>query len=570
VASGRFGVTSYYLTNAKELQIKMAQGAKPGEGGQLPGHKVDEWIGRVRHSTPGVGLISPPPHHDIYSIEDLAQLIFDLKNANRDARISVKLVSEAGVGTIASGVAKAHADVILISGHDGGTGASPLSSIRHAGLPWELGLAETHQTLVRNKLRGRVVVQTDGQIRTGRDLAIAALLGAEEWGVATAALVTAGCIMMRKCHLNTCPVGVATQNKELRALFTGKPEYVVNLFHFLAEELREIMAELGFRTVNEMVGQADFLELKEVEDHWKYKSLDLSPILYKERMSLDTALFKQEEQDHGIENVLDRKLIEHAAPALKNSTPVKSSFKIANQDRGVGAMLSNEVSKIYKGDGLPADTIHFKFDGTAGQSFGAFATKGLTFELEGDANDYFGKGLSGGRLILYPDKSITYNPSKNIIVGNVAFFGGTSGEAYIRGMAGERFAVRNSGVTVVVEGVGDHGCEYMTGGKVIILGDTGRNFAAGMSGGVAYVWDVNKTFVRNCNMEMVLLDTIDEEEQRMLKQMIKNHKELTNSDVAAHILSYWPTAFKQFIKVMPVDYKAVLDKKKKETNVLLN
>lgn len=570
VASGRFGVTSYYLTNAKELQIKMAQGAKPGEGGQLPGHKVDEWIGRVRHSTPGVGLISPPPHHDIYSIEDLAQLIFDLKNANRDARISVKLVSEAGVGTIASGVAKAHADVILISGHDGGTGASPISSIRHAGLPWELGLAETHQTLVRNKLRGRVVVQTDGQIRTGRDLAIAALLGAEEWGVATAALVTAGCIMMRKCHLNTCPVGVATQNKELRALFTGQPEYVVNLFTFLAEELREIMAELGFRTVNEMVGQADFLELQEIEDHWKYKSLDLSPILYKEPMSLDTPLYKQEEQDHGIENVLDRSLIKAAEPALRSSTPVQASFKIANQDRGVGAMLSNEISKIYKGDGLPTDTIHYKFNGTAGQSFGAFATKGLTFELEGDANDYFGKGLSGGRLILYPDKSITYNPSKNIIVGNVAFFGGTSGEAFIRGMAGERFAVRNSGVTVVVEGVGDHGCEYMTGGKVIILGETGRNFAAGMSGGVAYVWDVNKTFVRNCNMEMVLLDTIDEEEQRMLKQMIKNHKELTNSDVAAHILSYWTTAFKQFIKVMPVDYKAVLDKKKKEQNVLLN
>jgi glutamate synthase (NADPH/NADH) large chain len=570
VASGRFGVTSHYLTNAKELQIKMAQGAKPGEGGQLPGHKVDDWIGRVRHSTPGVGLISPPPHHDIYSIEDLAQLIFDLKNANRDARISVKLVSEAGVGTIASGVAKAHADVILISGHDGGTGASPLSSIRHAGLPWELGLAETHQTLVRNKLRGRVVVQTDGQIRTGRDLAIAALLGAEEWGVATAALVTAGCIMMRKCHLNTCPVGVATQNKELRALFTGKPEYVVNLFTFLAEELREIMAELGFRTVNEMVGQSDFLEVKEMEDHWKYKNLDLARILFKEPMSLDTPMYKQEEQDHGIETVLDRTLIKTAESALKSGKAVQAEFTIANQDRGVGAMLSNEVSKVYKGEGLPADTIHFKFTGTAGQSFGAFAAKGLTFELEGDANDYFGKGLSGGKLILYPDKSITYNPSKNIIVGNVAFFGGTSGEAYIRGMAGERFAVRNSGVTVVVEGIGDHGCEYMTGGKVIILGDTGRNFAAGMSGGISYVWDVNKTFVRNCNMEMVLLDTIDEDEQRMLKQLIKNHKEFTNSDVAAHILSYWATAFKQFIKVMPVDYKAVLDKKKKETNVLLN
>lgn len=377
---------------------------------------------------------------------------------------------------------------------------------------------------------------------------------------------------MRKCHLNTCPVGVATQNKELRALFTGKPEYVVNLFTFLAEELREIMAELGFRTVNEMVGQVDFLDVKEMDDHWKYKNLDLARILYKEPMSLDTPLYKQEVQDHGIENVLDRTLIKTSEPALKSGKTVQAEFTISNQDRGVGAMLSNEISKNYKGEGLPADTIQFKFNGTAGQSFGAFAANGLTFELEGDANDYFGKGLSGGKLILYPNKAITYNPSKNIIVGNVAFFGATSGEAYIRGMAGERFAVRNSGVTVVVEGIGDHGCEYMTGGKVIILGDTGRNFAAGMSGGVAYVWDVNKSFVRNCNMEMVLLDTIDEEEQRMLKQLIKNHKEFTNSDVAAHILSYWATAFKQFIKVMPVDYKAVLDKKKEknEKNVLLN
>lgn len=569
VASGRFGVTSYYLSNAKELQIKMAQGAKPGEGGQLPGHKVDEWIGRVRHSTPGVGLISPPPHHDIYSIEDLAQLIFDLKNANREARISVKLVSEAGVGTIASGVAKAHADVILIAGHDGGTGASPISSIRHAGLPWELGLAEAHQTLVRNKLRGRVVLQSDGQIRTGRDLAIAALLGAEEWGVATAALVTTGCIMMRKCHLNTCPVGVATQNKELRALFTGQPEYVINLFTFLAEELREIMAELGFRTVNEMIGQSDRLETRELDAHWKYSNLDLAPILFKEPISLDTPLFKQEEQDHGIEQVLDRTLIKVAKPALENAEPVQGVFKITNQDRAVGTMLSNEITKTYKGAGLPSDSIHFRFRGTAGQSFGAFGANGLTFELEGDANDYFGKGLSGAKLILYPDKNITYNPSRNIIVGNVAFFGATSGEAYIRGLAGERFAVRNSGVKVVVEGVGDHGCEYMTGGTVVILGETGRNFAAGMSGGVAYVWDVNNTFVKNCNMEMVLLDTIDEEEQRMLKQLITRHQQYTNSDVAGHVLSYWPKAFKQFIKVMPVDYKAVLEKNKK-VNVALN
>ncbi len=564
VASGRFGVTSYYLTNAGELQIKMAQGAKPGEGGQLPGHKVDDWIGRVRHSTPGVGLISPPPHHDIYSIEDLAQLIFDLKNANREARINVKLVSEAGVGTIASGVAKAHADVILIAGHDGGTGASPISSIRHAGLPWEMGLAEAHQTLVRNKLRGRVTLQTDGQIRTGRDLAIAALLGAEEWGVATAALVTTGCIMMRKCHLNTCPVGVATQNKELRALFTGKPEYVVNLFTFLAEELREVMAELGFRTVNEMVGQADRLEVRDLTDHWKYSNLDLSGLLLKDPISLDTALFKQEEQDHGIENVLDRKLITLAQPALKAATVVEGEFKITNQDRAVGTMLSNEISKIYLGQGLPEDTIKIKFNGTAGQSFGAFVAHGVTFELEGDANDYFGKGLSGGKLVLYPPAQATFNSSKNIIVGNVAFFGATSGESFIGGMAGERFAVRNSGVRVVVEGVGDHGCEYMTGGTVIVLGDTGRNFAAGMSGGVAYVWDVNNTFVKNCNMEMVMLDTLDSEDEQLLRSMIESHLQVTKSNVASHILSYWPAAFKQFIKVMPIDYKAVVEKRKAE------
>jgi glutamate synthase (NADPH/NADH) large chain len=400
-------------------------------------------------------------------------------------------------------------------------------------------------------------------------LAIAALLGAEEWGVATAALVTTGCIMMRKCHLNTCPVGVATQNKELRALFTGQPEYVINLFTFLAEELREIMAELGFRTVNEMIGQTDRLEVRDLDGHWKYHNLDLSGILYKEPMSLDTPLFKQEEQDHGIEEVLDRTLIQLATPALKSSTPVQADFVITNQHRAVGTMLSNEISKVYKGKGLPDDTVHMRFRGTAGQSFGAFAAPGLTFELEGDANDYFGKGLSGGKLILYPDRNITYNPSRNIIVGNVAFFGATSGEAYIRGMAGERFAVRNSGVRVVVEGVGDHGCEYMTGGTVVILGDTGRNFAAGMSGGVAYVWDVNNTFVKNCNMEMVLLDTIDEEEQRLLKKMITQHQQHTQSDVAAHVLSYWPRAFKQFIKVMPVDYKAVLEKNKK-LNVTLN
>ena len=561
VASGRFGVTSYYLSNASELQIKIAQGAKPGEGGQLPGHKVDEWIGRVRHSTPGVGLISPPPHHDIYSIEDLAQLIFDLKNANRKARISVKLVSEAGVGTVASGVAKAHADVILIAGHDGGTGASPLSSVRHAGLPWELGLAESHQTLVRNKLRGRVTLQTDGQIRTGRDLAIAALLGAEEWGVATAALGTTGCIMMRKCHLNTCPVGVATQNKELRALFTGKPEYVVNLFSFLAEELREIMAELGFRTVNEMVGQVDRLEFNQQSESWKHENIDLSKMLYKEPMSLDSALYKQEEQEHGIEIVMDRELIRKAKAALENVEVVEQTFSISNQDRAVGTMLSNEISKTFLMPGLPKGTIHYTFKGTAGQSFGAFGASGLRFELEGDANDYFGKGLSGAQLILYPSKQVTYNPSENIIVGNVAFYGATSGEAFIRGRAGERFGVRNSGVNVVVEGVGDHGCEYMTGGTVVVLGDTGRNFAAGMSGGVAYIFDKHNNFKRNCNMEMVMFDDIASADEALLKKMIFDHLNFTGSDVASELLKTWGASIKKFVKVMPVEYKAILAKR---------
>ncbi len=565
VASGRFGVTSYYLSNASELQIKMAQGAKPGEGGQLPGHKVDDWIGRVRHSTPGVGLISPPPHHDIYSIEDLAQLIFDLKNANREARISVKLVSEAGVGTIASGVAKAHADVILISGHDGGTGASPLSSIRHAGLPWELGLAEAHQTLVRNKLRGRVVLQTDGQIRTGRDLAIAAMLGAEEWGVATAALVTTGCIMMRKCHLNTCPVGVATQNKELRALFTGKPEYVVNLFTFLAEELREIMSELGFRSINEMVGQSDYLEFAETDERWKFGNLDLSPILYKEPISLDTALFHQENQDHGIERVLDRTLIKNAQPFLTDGESVHGVFAITNEDRAVGTMLSNEITKQYTSSAMAEaerSGIHYKFHGTAGQSFGAFLAKGITFELEGDTNDYFGKGLSGAKIIVYPDKRVTYNPSQNIIIGNTALYGGTSGEVYIRGRAGERFAVRNSGVKAVVEGLGDHGCEYMTGGIVVVLGETGRNFAAGMSGGVAYVIDPNKSFEEKVNMEMVMFDKIDEEDEQLLHTMISDHHTFTGSETGASVIKNWKTILSQFVKVMPIEYKAVLERRK--------
>ncbi len=561
VASGRFGVTSYYLSNADELQIKMAQGAKPGEGGQLPGHKVDDWIGRVRHSTPGVGLISPPPHHDIYSIEDLAQLIFDLKNANRKARINVKLVSEAGVGTVAAGVAKAHADVVLISGHDGGTGASPLSSIRHAGLPWELGVAETHQTLVKNKLRSRITVQADGQIRTGKDLAIAALLGAEEFGVATAALVSTGCILMRKCHLNTCPVGVATQRKELRALFTGKPEYVVNLFKFLAEELREIMAELGFRTVNEMIGQSDRLMMRENLTHWKHQNLDLSAILYKPPVTLEVGLFKQEEQDHGIDQVLDWEILDKVQAALESQTPVRVHFDIKNTDRTVGTLLSNEISKRYGMKGLPNDTIHLKFKGTAGQSFAAFAAKGLTMEIEGDANDYVGKGLSGAKLILYPDRAAKFKPAENSIVGNVAFYGATSGEAYIRGMAGERFAVRNSGVKAVVEGIGDHGCEYMTGGLVINLGNTGRNFAAGMSGGVAYIWDKNQDFDQKLNREMVQTETLTPEDESIILMYIEHHFQYTQSQLAKEVLGDWATLKTKFVKVMPIDFKRALEER---------
>jgi glutamate synthase (NADPH) large chain len=562
VASARFGVTSHYLTMADELQIKMAQGAKPGEGGQLPGHKVDDWIGKVRHSTPGVGLISPPPHHDIYSIEDLAQLIFDLKNSNRAARISVKLVSKAGVGTIAAGVAKAKADVILISGHDGGTGASPISSIKHAGLPWELGLAETHQTLVKNKLRSRVVVQADGQLRTGRDIAIATLLGAEEWGIATAALVVEGCIMMRKCHENTCPVGIATQNPELRKRFTGNPDHVVNYFKMVVQELREIMAELGFRTVNEMVGQVDSLEPKNDFKHWKYGKLDLSPVLFKEPNSLYTGLFKSEEQDHGLKLQLDWSLLKAAKPALERNEKVFESFKILNTHRTVGTILSNEISKLYGSAGLPDDSIHFKFTGTAGQSFGAFNTRGVTLELEGDANDYFGKGLSGARLVAYPSSMAAFVPEENIIIGNVAFYGATSGSAYIRGKAGERFCVRNSGVHAVVEGVGDHGCEYMTGGRVVVLGDTGRNFAAGMSGGIAYVYDVKGIFASMCNKEMVDLDAVNSGDADELKIMIENHFRNTESTIAKFILDDFENQLKNFVKVFPRDYKKVLQLKK--------
>ena len=562
VASGRFGVTSYYLANADELQIKMAQGAKPGEGGQLPGHKVDDWIGRVRHSTPGVGLISPPPHHDIYSIEDLAQLIFDLKNANREARINVKLVSKAGVGIIASGVAKAKADAILISGYDGGTGASPVSSIRHAGLPWELGVAETHQTLVKNNLRDRVTLQTDGMLRTGRDLAIAALLGAEEWGVATGALIVEGCIMMRKCHLNTCPVGIATQDPDLRKRFNGDAQHVINFFTFLAKDLREIMAELGYRTVNEMVGKVEMLKARKDVEHWKYKQLDLSAILYKEAAADEVGQFKMIPQDHGLEHVLDRKLIKFAERTLHTGKPHNGEFKIWNTDRAVGTMLSNEISKKYKGEGLPEDSLSYRFRGSAGQSFGAFAAKGIKFTLEGESNDYFGKGLSGAKLIVSPDRKATFNPAENIIIGNVALYGATSGEAYIRGMAGERFAVRNSGAKAVVEGVGDHGCEYMTGGVVVVLGETGKNFAAGMSGGVAYVYDRNDSFTKNFNPDMADIEGLEAEDFEILREMTRNHFRYTGSQRALELLNDWESSLSEFKKIMPRDYKAVLAKKK--------
>ncbi|OUS29228.1 glutamate synthase subunit alpha [Gammaproteobacteria bacterium 45_16_T64] len=556
VASGRFGVTSHYLANADELQIKMAQGAKPGEGGQLPGHKVDAWIGKTRGSTPGVGLISPPPHHDIYSIEDLSQLIYDLKNANREARVNVKLVSEAGVGTIASGVCKGYADVVLIAGHDGGTGASPLSSIKHAGLPWELGLAETHQTLVRNKLRSRITVQTDGQLKTPRDLAIATLLGAEEWGMATTALVVEGCIMMRKCHLNTCPVGIATQDKELRSRFNGRADIVVNFFTMMAEGLREIMAELGFRSIEEMVGQTQCLKPRQDVDHWKYKGVDLAPLLYKEKCAPNETLYCSTEQKHLIHEIVDRKMMKDAKDAIENKTPVNLEYDVVNTDRTIGAMLSNEVSKKYEADGLPDGTINVKFNGSAGQSFGCFSAKGLRFELEGDANDYFGKGLSGANLVVYPAKNAPFAPRENILIGNVAFFGATGGKAYIRGIAGERFCVRNSGATAIVEGVGDHGCEYMTGGMAIVLGETGRNFAAGMSGGIAYVLDDKKDFASKCNMEMVELETLeDADEIAALKVLITEHKDNTDSDVAEELLADWDGAIKRFVKVMPVDFK---------------
>ncbi len=558
VASGRFGVTSLYLSQARELQIKMAQGAKPGEGGQLPGKKVYPWIAKVRHSTPGVGLISPPPHHDIYSIEDLAELIHDLKNANRAARVSVKLVSEVGVGTIAAGVAKAHADVVLISGFDGGTGASPQTSIKHAGLPWELGLAETHQTLVLNNLRSRIAVETDGQMKTGRDVVVATLLGAEEFGFSTAPLVTLGCIMMRVCHLNTCPAGVATQDPLLRKNFIGDPEYTVNFMKFIAQEVREIMAELGFRTLNEMVGRTDVLEPKQAVEHWKAKGIDLTPILYQPEVAPEVGRYCQIPQDHGLDKSLDiTVLLDLCKDAIEKGEKVKATLPIKNINRVVGTILGNEITKRHW-EGLPEDTVHLHFQGSAGQSFGAFVPKGVTLELEGDANDYVGKGLSGGKIIVYPPKGSTFVAEENIIIGNVALYGATSGEVYISGVAGERFGVRNSGVTTVVEAVGDHACEYMTGGKVVVLGPTGRNFAAGMSGGVAYVLDESGDFATRCNTQMVALEALEGEEIDDLRELIQRHADYTQSQKAALVLANWSEMLPKFVKVMPKDYKRML------------
>jgi glutamate synthase (ferredoxin) len=560
VASGRFGVTSLYLVKAQEIQIKMAQGAKPGEGGQLPGGKVYPWIAKVRHATPGVGLISPPPHHDIYSIEDLAELIHDLKNANHHARISVKLVAEVGVGTIAAGVAKAHADVVLISGYDGGTGASPQTSIKHAGIPWELGLAETHQTLVLNNLRSRIAVETDGQLKTGRDVVIAAMLGAEEFGFATAPLVALGCIMMRVCHLNTCPVGVATQDPKLREKFTGDPAHAVNFMRFIAEEVREVMAQLGFRKLTEMIGRTDCLDPKEAVDHWKARGLDYSNILYQPNVPAEVGRYCQIPQDHGLDKALDNTvLLKLCAPALERGEKVRAELPIHNVNRVVGTILGSELTRRYGAEGLPEDTIKIHFKGSAGQSFGAFMPSGMTWILEGDANDYLGKGLSGGKIILYPPAGSTFVPEDNIITGNVALYGATGGEAYIRGMAGERFCVRNSGVNAVVEAVGDHGCEYMTGGRVVIIGPAGRNFAAGMSGGVAYVLDEAGDFHRRCNQQMVGLEKLeDASEIEEIRQMIERHSQYTKSERARKVLASWEQIVPKFVKVMPKDYKRML------------
>ncbi len=560
VASGRFGVTINYLANADELQIKMAQGAKPGEGGELPGHKVDETIARIRYSTPGVGLISPPPHHDIYSIEDLKQLIHDLKNSNPSARVSVKLVSEVGVGTIAAGVAKAHADHILISGDTGGTGASPLTSIKHAGLPWELGISETHQTLVLNDLRSRVVLQTDGQIKTGRDVVMAAMLGAEEMGFSTAPLVSLGCIMMRKCHLNTCPVGIATQDPILRQKFAGRPEHVINYLFMVAEEARQIMAQLGFRKFHEMIGCVECLETNEAIKHWKAQEVDLTPMLTPAQKPHDEVeVYNTTKQDHGLDRALDVTLIKKARRAIDKREKVRIEEKIVNTNRTVGTMLSHEIAKRWGLELLPDGTIHIKLTGSAGQSFGAFLAEGVTLELEGDANDYVGKGLSGGRVIIYPPKQVTFKPEDNILVGNVVLYGATSGQAFLRGRAAERFCVRNSGAYAVIEGCGDHGCEYMTGGRTVILGATGRNFAAGMSGGIAYVWDPQQDFLTRCNLGTVELERVEApDDVAELLELIELHQKYTGSSVADRVLQQWPEVLNQFVKVMPTDYKRVL------------
>ncbi|MGD2136933.1 MAG: glutamate synthase-related protein, partial [Gammaproteobacteria bacterium] len=587
VASGRFGVTTEYLANADVIQIKMAQGAKPGEGGQLPGHKVDATIAQVRHSTPGVGLISPPPHHDIYSIEDLAQLIHDLKNANPQAAISVKLVSEVGVGTVAAGVSKAHADHVTIAGHDGGTGASPLTSIKHAGSPWEIGLAETHQTLVLNNLRSRIAVQVDGGMRTGRDVVVAALLGADEFGFATAPLIVEGCIMMRKCHLNTCPVGVATQDPELRKRFTGKPEHVVNYFFFVAGEIRALMAKLGYRRFDDMIGQSQHLDMRRAINHWKAHGLDFSRILHKPAAAPGVGLYHCENQNHGLDKALDNELIRLARPALENRTPVRMDLPVRNTNRTVGTMLSGEIARRYGHAGLPEDTISITLRGTAGQSFGAFVARGVSLELIGEGNDYVGKGLCGGRLVVYPPKESPIVAEENIIVGNTVLYGAISGECYFRGVAGERFAVRNSGAIAVVEGVGDHGCEYMTGGIVVVLGESGRNFAAGMSGGIAYVLDERRDFEQRCNLAMVELEPIAAEDEALeqldhqggdlethglvdishdmtrfdalrLRQLIERHARYTDSTQAHRILDSWQEFLPKFVKVMPVDYRRAL------------
>jgi glutamate synthase (ferredoxin) len=565
VASGRFGVTSNYLTSASEIQIKIAQGAKPGEGGQLPGPKVNREIAKTRNSTPYVGLISPPPHHDIYSIEDLSQLIYDVKSANRAARINVKLVSEIGVGTVAAGVAKAKADVILVAGFDGGTGATPLTSQKHCGLPWELGIAEAQQTLVMNDLRNRIVLECDGQLKTGRDVAIACLLGAEEFGFATAPLVASGCIMMRVCHLNTCPVGIATQNPELRKKFKGKPEHVVNYMYFVAQELREIMAKLGFRTINEMVGQSQKLNRNKAIEHYKTSGIDLTPILHKVEVADDVKLYNTYCQDHNLNVHLDFKIIKQAHQALFRRQKTHLNMNITNIDRAIGAILSNEISKIYGAEGLPEDTITIDFKGSAGQSFGAFTTKGVTMTVHGNTNDYLGKGLSGGKLIIKVPKECTIVPEDNIITGNVTLYGATSGEIYVNGKAGERFCVRNSGAKAVVEGIGDHGCEYMTGGIAVILGKVGRNFGAGMSGGVAYVLDIDDTFIQNCNSDDLNIDPITlEEDETQLQQLIEIHYNATASPLAKRILTDWETYLPKFKKVLPEEYRKALERIQQE------